>query len=196
MKKQTNNWLRASIAITFSATLLLMAGCKEKKASVQNTTASESRVKPPETDIHTVVMTDNMEALKQHIAAGSNLNEKDPLGGSSPLISACLFGKPEIAKTLIDGGADLNFRNNDGSTALHTASFFCHPEIVRMLLDKGADKTIKNKYTQTAYESVAGPFADIKGTYDNLSRLLEPMGLKLDFARIEKTRPEIAAMLK
>ena len=109
-------------------------------------------------------MTDNMEALKQHIAAGSNLNEKDPLGGSSPLISACLFGKTAMAKMLIEAGADLNFRNNDGSTALHTASFFCHPEIVRMLLDKGADKTIKNKYGSTAYESVAGSFADVKNS--------------------------------
>ncbi len=127
-----------------------------------------------------------MEALKQHIAAGSNLNEKDPLGGSSPLISASLFGKTEMAKMLIDAGADLNFQNNDGSTALHTASFFCRPEIVKMLLDKGADKTIKNKYGSTAYESVAGPFAAVKPVYETLGKMLEPMGLKLDYAYLKR----------
>jgi len=196
MKKQTNNSLRTFIAITFLATLLIMVACKERKDTTQNAAVSETKVKPPAIDIHTAVFTDNMEALKQHIAAGSNLNEKDPLGGSSPLISASLFGKTAMAKALIDAGADLNFQNNDGSTALHTASFFCRPEIVRMLLDKGADKTIKNKYGSTAYESVAGPFAAVKSSYEGLGKMLEPMGLKLDYPYLEKTRPEIAAMLK
>jgi ankyrin repeat protein len=137
-----------------------------------------------------------MEAVKQHIAAGSNLNEKDPFGGSSPLITASLFGKPEAAKVLIEAGADVNFQNNDGSTALHAGAFFCRPEIVRMLLDNGADKSLKNKFGATAYESVAIPFADVKNTYDMMGKILAPMGLKLDYTHIEKTRPEIAAMLK
>ncbi|MEJ0104527.1 MAG: ankyrin repeat domain-containing protein [Bacteroidota bacterium] len=196
MKKQINNSLRTVIAIIFLAILLTMAACKEGKESTPDSPVSQTKVKAPKIDIHTAVMTGNMEALKQHIAAGSNLNEKDPLGGSSPLISASLFGKTEIAKTLIDAGADLNFQNNDGSTALITASFFGRPEIVQLLLAKGADKTIKNKYGQTAYESVSGSFADVKNTYDALGKMLEPMGLKLDYTYLEKTRPEIAAMLK
>jgi uncharacterized protein len=196
MKMQIKNSHRAFIAITFLAMLLTMTACNEKKEPTGSTTVSQTRVKPPQMDIHTAVMTDNMEVFKQHIAAGSNLNEKDPLGGSSPLISASLFGKTAMAKMLIEAGADLNFRNNDGSTALHIASFFCRPEIVRMLLDKGADKTIKNKYGSTAYESVAGPFAAVKKSYEALGKMLGPMGLKLDYTYIEKTRPEIAAMLK
>ncbi len=196
MKKQTNNSLRTIIAITFLSMLSIMASCQQRKEPNRNATVSQARVKPPKIDIHTAVMTDNIEALKQHIAAGSNINEKDPFGGSSPLISASLFGKTQMAKLLIEAGADLNFRNNDGSTALHTASFFCRPQIVKMLLAKRADKTIKNKYGQTAYESVAGPFADVKNAYNGLGKMLEPMGLKLDHTYLEKTRPEIAAMLK
>jgi uncharacterized protein len=196
MKKQTNNSLRTIIAITFLSLLSIMASCQQRKEPNKNATASQTKVKPPKIDIHTAVLTGNMEALKQHIAAGSNLNVKDPLGGSSPLISASLFGKTAMAKLLIEAGADLNFRNNDGSTALLTASFFCRPQIVKMLLDKGADKTIKNKYGSTAYESVAGPFADVKPSYDGLGKMLEPMGLKLDYTYLQKTRPEIATMLK
>ena len=97
---------------------------------------------------------------------------------------------------LIDGGADINFQNNDGSTALHSASFFCRPEIVRMLLDKGADKSIKNKYGATAYESVIAPFEDTKPAYDMMGKILGPMGLKLDYKQLEETRPVIADMLK
>ena len=178
--------------------LLLMIACggKDNAGTSDSTAIATSSVKPPDIDLHTAVLTDNMDAVKQHIAARSNIDEKDPFGGSSPLITASLFGKPEAAKLLIDAGADVNFQNNDGSTALHTGAFFCRPEIVKMLLANGADKSLKNKFGATAYESVAGPFSDAKNTYDMMGKILSPMGLKLDYAYIEKTRPEIAAMLK
>ena len=118
------------------------------------------------------------------------------MGGSTPLMSAALFGKTEIAKLLIDAGAMLNVQNNEGSTALITAAFFCRPEIVKMLLEKKANKTIKNKYNNTAYETVAGPFQDVKPVYDMLGSALAPLGLKLDYEYLKKTRPVIAAMLK
>ena len=97
---------------------------------------------------------------------------------------------------MIDAGADINFQNNEQSTALHTAAFFCRHEIVKMLLAKNADKTIKNKYNATPYESVIAPFKDVKPAYEMMGQMLSPMGLKLDYVYIEKTRPEIAAMLK
>ena len=195
MKTQKFNVLKTASKILFLVALVIMVSCKSKEESAQKD-SSGAEVKPPQVDIHTAVITENVDALKQHIAAGTNINEKDPFGGSSPLISAAVFGKTEMAKILIDAGADLNFQNNDGSTALHSSAFFCRPEIVKMLLDKGADKTIKNKFGATAYESVVGPFADVKNAYEMMGKILGPMGLKLDFAYIEKTRPEIAEMLK
>lgn len=196
MKTQTFNTvcLAALFATTLLFTLQSCKGPTEKNLADSTTTAME--VAKPAVDIHTAVVTENLGALQQHIQAGSNLNEKDPFGGSSPLITAAVFGKPKMARVLIEAGADINFTNNDGSTPLHTAAFFCRPEIVRMLLDKGADKTIRNKYGATAYESVAGPFADVKEAYDMMGKMLAPMGLKLDYVYIEKTRPEIADMLK
>ena len=170
----------------------MSASCQNKK----DVKEGNANVEAPEMDIHTAVITDNTEAIKQHIAAGSNLNERDPFGVSSPLISAAVFGKPAAAKLLIDAGADLNFQNNDGSTALISAAYFCRPEIVKMLLDKGADKTITNKYGATALQSIDFPFADAKPGYDMMGEMLKPMGLTLDYAYMEKTRPEIAAMLK
>jgi len=193
MKTQNILSVRRITSVAFLIVQIALASCQSNDGSAQS---KASTVKPPEVDIHTAVITDNMAALKQHIAAKSNLNEKDPFGGSSPLITASLFGKTEMAKVLIDAGADLDFQNNDGSTALHVASFFCRPEIVKLLLDKGADKSIKNKFGSTAYESVAGPFNDVRGAYDMMGKMLAPMGLKLDYAYLEKTRPEIAATLK
>ena len=101
-----------------------------------------------------------------------------------------------MARLLMDARVELNFQNNDGSTPLHTAAFFCRPEIVQLLLAKGADKSIKNKYGQTAYETVAGSFASVKNVYESIGKMLAPMGLKLENAYLEKTRPQIAAMLR
>lgn len=203
MKTQNTQSQRAfllPIAIMVAiVAMITISSCTSKESSTQkddSTLVSQSDVKPPQIDIHTAVLTENLEAVQQHIAAGSNLNEKDPFGGSSPLITAAVFGKTDMARVLIDAGADLNFQNKDGSTALHTAAFFCRPEIVQMLLNKGADKTIKNSFGATAYESVAAPFSETKPAYDMMGTVLAPMGLKLDYAHLEKTRPEIAAMLK
>lgn len=195
--KTHNNISMKVFAQVFVLVLVLMSACDSKKESGGSSdTTSASTVKAPEVDIHTAVVTGNKDALKQHIAAGTNLNERDPFGGSSPLISAAVFGKTEEAKILIDAGADIDFQNNDGSTALHSAAFFCRPEIVKMLLDKGANKELKNKYGATAYESVANPFSEVKDAYDMMGKILGPMGLTLDYPYIEKTRPEIATMLK
>ncbi|GAA0880506.1 hypothetical protein GCM10009119_34760 [Algoriphagus jejuensis] len=158
--------------------------------------SAQKKAGAPEVDLHTAVITDDAEAVKQHIAAGSDLNEKDPFGGSSPLITAAVFGKTEMARLLLDAGADINFQNNEGSTALISAAFFGRPEIVKLLLDKKADKTIKNKYNTTALDNVSAPFANVKDVYDMMGNMLAPMGLKLDYAYLEKIRPEIAKMLK
>lgn len=185
---RATNWTAKARMLGAILLVVVSASCTNSQ--------SRNKAEAPSVDIHTAVVTGNKEALMQHIKAGTNINEKDPFGGSSPLISAAVFGKPEEAKILIDAGADLNFQNNDGSTALHTAAFFCRPEIVKMLLAKGADKNITNKYGATPYQSVAGSFEEAKPAYDMMTKILGPMGLKLDYAYVEKTRPEIATLLK
>ena len=182
MKTQGTSFVFARLAGLFLSAALFLTAC--------NNSAPASDV-----DIHTAVITDDIEAVKQYIADGGDLNVKDPFGGSSPLISATVFGKTEAARLLLDAGADINFQNSDGSTALHTAAFFCRPEIVKLLLEKNADQTIKNKYGATPLDNVSAPFADMKEAYDMMGKALGPMGLQLDYAYIEQTRPVIAEML-
>lgn len=191
MKSRKIYPLKEAIKSALIITALMITAC-----AGNNSDGPANQVKAPKADIHTAVASGDEEALQQHIAAGSDINAKDPLGGSSPLITAAVFDKTDMARILIDAGADLDLRNNDGSTALISAAFFGRPEIVRMLLDAGADKTIKNKYGATAYESVAAPFSDVKSTYDMMGKILEPLGVRLDYTYLEKVRPEIAAMLQ
>ena len=139
--------------------------------------------------------TGNVDAVRQHIAADTNLDKRDQANGTTALIAAAGMGQAETAILLIEGGANLEMTNNQGSTALLTAAFLCHEEIVNALLAKGADRNARNTAGSTALDSVAGPFDDVKPIYDLLQTELGPVGLQLDYERIKTTRPKIAEIL-
>ena len=146
-------------------------------------------------DIHAATFMGKVNAISQHIAAGTDLNAKDQYG-STPLMIAATFGKTDIALALIKADAKLNITSNDGSTALHTATFFGRKEIVQALLNKGADKSIQNNYGSTALQSVQTTFESVKPIYDQIGKNLGPFGLKLDYKQLKNIRPKIAKMLQ
>lgn len=170
---------------------MLDEALSEAPSSSSQSTETASRA-----GLHQAVLEGDLEAVREHIEAGSDLNEREPSGGSSPLITAATFGQTEVARALIDAGADVNQQNNDGSTALLTAAFLCRTEIVEALLDAGADKSVRNNSGSTALDVVTVPFDAIQGIYDYLRAALGPLGLKLDYERIKMTRPRIAEMLR
>lgn len=183
---------------TLFLTLLLTSSCAQsKKESSSNDSAKTTKtVDKPSIDIHGAVLTGNLEAVKQHIEAGTDINKKEPMSGSTPLMSAATFNKPEIAKVLINANADLTVKNNDGGTALHTAAFFGRIKIVQLLIDAKADKTIRNNFGATPRETVMGDFAEIKPFYDMITQQLQPMGFTLDMDELQKARPVVAMMLQ
>jgi ankyrin repeat protein len=199
MKTLKKYLLKATVLPLLLIVLFTLKSCNGKlQASaeeVKSTAESESQVDPPETDIFTAALFGDLKTIQKHIAAGTDLNQKDGYG-STALIIAATFGKTEVAEALVKGGADLNVTNNEGGTALHSAAFLCRTEIVRILLDNGVDKNIKNNYGSTARESVLAPFESVKPIYDQFSKDLGPLGLKLNYDQLEKTRPVIADMLQ
>ena len=72
-------------------------------------------------DIHEAARTGNIEAVKQHLAAGTDVNAKVK-GGLTPLHEAARWGHKEVAELLIDKGADVNARNNVGASPLALAN--------------------------------------------------------------------------
>lgn len=191
MKVLKMNSFKVLTSVSLSI-LLLLSSCAEsdKKGKV------ETKVATPKTTIQTAVLTNNLEVVKQHIAAGTDLNVKDQMTGSTPLITAVVFGKTAIVKTLIEANADLSIKNNDGATALHNAAFFGNVEMTQILMDAKADKNIKNNFGATARESVLVPFKTMEPVYKMMKQQLEPMGLNMDLVEIEKNRPVIAKMLQ
>jgi CubicO group peptidase (beta-lactamase class C family) len=173
-------------------TLLIVVGWgKQVNSSEEKGQPSE----PPGVSLHLAALQGNIDAIRQHIKASSDLNEKDTYG-NTPLIIAATFGKTEVARALIEAGADMKIRDSYGSTPLHLAALFCRTEIVEALLDKGANRYLRSNSGSTAFDIVAAPFDDDKGIYDQLGQALGPLGLELDYERIRLTRPKIAEMLR
>jgi len=197
MKPMIINSIRSLMTIMMLSTLIIISSCNGGDGNKSKEKESSPAIeKPPAIDIHTATIIGDLDAINQHIKAGSDLNIKEPTGGSTPLISAIVFGKMDVAMILIEGGADVNIPNNDGSTPLYCAAFFCHQEIVQALLDKGADKSIRNSFGTTALETVSMPFENVRPVYEQFSKDLGPMGFKLDYEQLEETRPIIAEMLR
>ncbi|MBM1105681.1 ankyrin repeat domain-containing protein [Aurantibacter crassamenti] len=184
---------------TSAMSLIFCVACGQTNKKLKGDEAivhNNAAVDKPFIDFQTAILSDDLESVKQHIAYGTDLDQRDAMSGSTPLITAASFGKSKIAQELIAAGADLHAKNNDGATALHTAAFFCRIEIVQLLIDAKVDKSIKNNFGQTARESVMSSFTEIKPVYEMLKQQLQPIGLQIDLNEIEKARPVVAMMLQ
>jgi ankyrin repeat protein len=157
-------------------------------------TAAQSTANASVVDIWTAVAEGNIQAIRQHLEVGTDLNAKEPTGGGTPLITAAAYGQSEAAKLLIENGANVNGVNYEGSTALHTAAFFCHSETVKLLLDKGAEVNAQNDRGDTALDTVAAQWGEeLEGVYRYFAGLLQ---VELDIERVKATRPTVAATLR
>jgi ankyrin repeat protein len=75
----------------------------------------------------------NIEAVKQHLAAGTDVNVKGGFADGTPLHYAAANGHKEIAELLIEKGADLNAKDEDGGTPLDVAISFNRTEIADLI---------------------------------------------------------------
>ena len=115
----------------------------------------ESKRKP--TSILDAVDLRNIEAVKQYITAGTDVNTKDE-DGRTALHLAASNGHTEIAKLLLANNADVNVMNAVGQTetALHIAAWKGHPEIAKLLLANNADVNVIDTVGQTPLIFAAG----------------------------------------
>ena len=91
---------------------------------------------PPDISIHRAAMTGNIEAVKQHLTAGTDVNAKNDFG-VTPLYGAASGGHKEVAELLIANGADVNVKSNFGETPLDSTD----EKKIRDLLRKHGGKT-------------------------------------------------------
>ena len=91
-------------------------------------------------DIWEAARTENVEAVKQHLAAGTDVNAKTG-SGRTPLHYAAREGHKEITDLLLTNGADVNAKNEEGVTPLDWAECCADKKETTDLLRKHGGKT-------------------------------------------------------
>jgi cytohesin len=96
----------------------------------------------PDNSIGSAARKGNIKAIKQHLAAGADVNAKYA-DGSTPLHFAAVVGRREVVELLIAEGADVNGKGVGGGTPLHYAALGGRKEVAELLIAKGADVNAK-----------------------------------------------------
>ena len=84
--------------------------------------------------------------VRSLIEKGADVNHQNAKFGWRCLHRAARKGFDEIMELLIEAGADVNARGNNGVTALHLAAYYGNDRSVAFLLEKGADIHAMNDY--------------------------------------------------
>ena len=79
---------------------------------------------------------DDIEVVKQHLAACADVNVKNKVGGT-PLHFAALEGRKAIVELLITKGAQVNVKSEDGLTPLDRAIKYQRTETADLLRKHG-----------------------------------------------------------
>lgn len=123
----------------------------------QEISSDEQTQEDPEKQLFDAIAIKNIDAVKRIVNDNPSINlncfDADEL---TPLQHSCHTGDVELAKYLIDRGADVNFtQRKDGYTPLMFAAISARDKIVRLLLERGADTTSENCVHRTAAQMAA-----------------------------------------
>jgi ankyrin repeat protein len=95
----------------------------------------------------------DLKAARDLLAKGADVY--DDFFGVSALCRAARYGNTEMARLLIENGADVNRKDKSGSVPLIKAAYRGHIETVQLLIGKGADLEIRGSTGATALISAS-----------------------------------------
>ena len=113
---------------------VVLVGCGESQQSPTDMSEiSKLSSMTAKISIDKAAFVGNIEAVKQHLAAGTDVNLG---GGATPLHPATYSGHKEVVELLIGNGANVNAKSK-GWTPLDIAIEFEHTEIADLLRKHG-----------------------------------------------------------
>lgn len=125
-------------------------------------------------NIHMAALHGDVERVREFLDEGISANVRFPRDGKTPLHWAAWNKRTEVARLLLERGAKVDAREDNGSTPLHRACeqrgkvWDFNPEFVRLLLLNGADPYAEGRNGRTATSYVKD--------YADYEQLLESRG--------------------
>ena len=137
-----------------------------KKMS-QNAQEKSSKKEFP---IHDAIRNGNVLEVKEKIREYPGHINQPNENNISPLMFCSIFGNVHIAKSLVESGADINFKGgNSVMSAIHVAAYKGHLEIVKLLIESGTSLNERDKEMLTPLHDAArtGHFEVAKWLLEN-----------------------------
>ncbi|MFC1604708.1 ankyrin repeat domain-containing protein [Planctomycetota bacterium] len=134
------------------------------------------------------ILSNNLEAVRELISQGANVNVRDSRG-NTPLLQAIgirrlsSIERQSLIKMLISAGADVNAKNRRGNTPLDVAKQRGHTEIVELLSKAAGEQTVVHDVAVTkvsaAPSCAQGDTITMAITLDNRGDCSESCAVKL-----------------
>jgi len=102
-------------------------------------------------DLFAAIEKNDIQKVRYLLSISTDVNAKDPYASMTPLMMAAYDGYTEIARLLIEKGADVNARGgvDMDMTPLIYAASQDRADMIKLLLDKGANVNVKTQYGWT-----------------------------------------------
>jgi ankyrin repeat protein len=147
----------ASIIYALICNCIVLSGEKNEKQTVMPRSQREKRLLGY---LFEDIQDGSAKEVINRINNNPQLLDMQDASGSTALITAAVWGKPDITQQLIELGAQLNLQDNNGETALlhaivdpsATTTHEVYTTIAQRLIDAGADLTLENNGGQTALD--------------------------------------------
>ena len=97
----------------------------------------------------------DLEAVTALVTADAGLVHETDDSDRTPLHLAAAYGHRQIVVFLLDSGADIDAREEDGETPLHYAAWRSRLETGQLLIERGADLEIRNNWGRSPLLIVA-----------------------------------------
>ncbi len=100
----------------------------------------------------------DLDAVKRMLAADRSVLEVRSADGFPPFALSVFFRRPEVARCLVEQGADVNAAAENAMRVapVHAAATTQELEMMRLILDHGADPNARQQMDYTPLHSAAG----------------------------------------
>lgn len=128
-----------AIYIAFGMTMLRVVTKMTQDAdSAPPAVTVSHKQRPTSASLSSAIINGDKKAFDALLAKDPSLANKPNNVGETPLFDAAFAGRKEMAKSLIDHGANVNATDDFGKTPLDQAKFFHKNDIVELLESHGA----------------------------------------------------------